>query len=102
MGATTDASTERPATGRFLRVPGKPALWASAPLAAALDGLARYRSCPRDVTLGELRSALVGTGLTWSADGRLTYPASRMALIAEFDRLVEILGESTRMADLFP
>lgn len=54
-----------------------------------------------DITLGELRAACLGTGFIWGADGKLTFSPSRMALIAEFDELIELHGWNAQGAELF-
>ena len=75
--------------------------WTSPRLSAAMDGLAAYIRRQPDVTLGELRAAFLGTGFMWSSDGKLAFSPSRMALIREFDELIETHGWNARGADLF-
>lgn len=73
----------------------------SSRLAAAVSELAGYIRRQPDITLGELRGAFLGTGFEWGADGKLAFSPSRMALIHEFDDLIEIHGWGARAADLF-
>jgi hypothetical protein len=48
-----------------------------------------------------LRAALLGTGFTWSPDGKLAYSEDRVALVDEIDGLIEVLGWNARKAELF-
>jgi hypothetical protein len=75
--------------------------WTSPRLAAAMDGLAADIRRQPDVTLGELRAAFLGTGFIWSPEGKLAFSPSRMALIREFDELIDTHGWNARGADLF-
>ena len=98
MGARPEMLTAE--TG-FLPFAEAPGAWTSPRLAAAMDGLADYIRLQPDVTLGELRAAFVGTGFTWSSDGELALSPSRMALIREFDELIDTYGWNARGAEFF-
>jgi hypothetical protein len=99
MGARPDILTSRGEADRFPPFAGETG--PGTRLAAAMDGLRAYIQRQPDVTLGELRAAFLGTGFIWSPDGRLAFSPSRMALIAEFDELIEAHGWNARGADLF-
>ena len=101
MDATTDMPTAWTELDRSPRFAGKPARWASPLLGAAMDQLAEYRATHPDATLGELRAALLGTGFTWSPDGKREYSADRVALIDELDELIEVHGWNARGAELY-
>ena len=73
---------------------------ASPQLAAAMDELAGYIRRRPDITLGELRAAFLGTGFIWAPDGTLTLSPKRMALIEEFDELIETHGWNAVGAEL--
>ncbi len=86
---------------RFLRPVGKPARWASPGLASAIGQLAGYGLRQPDVTLDELRVALIGTGFTWATGGILAVSRGHSALVDELERLIETCGRNTRVAELF-
>jgi len=44
-------------------------------------------------TPGNLRTALLESGLQWSVDGELLHPQDRTSLIIELDGLIEAYGE---------
>ena len=100
MGARPEMMTATGETG-FLPFAEQTGSWASPRLAAAMDGLTAYIQRQPDATLGELRAAFLGTGFIWSPDGKLAFSPSRMALIREFDELIEAHGWNARAADLF-
>ena len=68
---------------------------------AAVGALAGYIRRQPDITLGELRAAFLGTAFDWNAQGQLALSPSRMALIKEFDELIEIHGWTARADELF-
>jgi len=100
MNPISAAPVKRIEADRFLGYsektrPGSPRL------DAALGELSAYIRRQPDITLGELRAAFLGTGFEWATDGRLAFSPARMALIHEFDDLIEIHGWGARAADLF-
>ena len=101
MGARPDVMTARGEADRFLPFTERTRPCSSPRLTAAMDELAGYIRRQPDVTLGELRAAFLGTGFTWSANGKLAFSPSRMALIDEFDELIEAHGWDAQGAELF-
>jgi hypothetical protein len=101
MGARPEIRPARIEAECFFPFTDAPRPWASKRLEAAMEELAGYIRRQPDVTLGESRAAFLGTGFTWSADGKLAFSPSRMALIDEFDELIEAHGWDARAADLF-
>jgi hypothetical protein len=101
MGARPEIRTAGSEAERFLPFTDATRTWASPRLAEAMDELSGYIRRQPDVTLGELRAAFLGTGFTWSAEGQLAFSPVRMALIDEFDELIEAHGWNARGADLF-
>ena len=100
-----DTILDKPASAedlqRFLRQVGRPARWNSSGLAGAEDTIGRYIKQQPDITLGEMRGALLGTGFTWSPEGKLAYVPTHVALIEELEALIEIHGWDARAAELF-
>jgi len=92
--------SENHGNGRLPSFRGGRALWASPRLAQAMRDLAGYTGSQPDLNLSELRAALLGTGFTWSAGGKLAYSPDQLELINELDRLIETLGGNTRAAEL--
>jgi hypothetical protein len=101
MGARPEILTARAEAERFQPFAKEPRPGTSPRLSAAMDCLAAYIRRQPDVTLGELRAAFLGTGFIWSPEGKLAFSPSRMALIAEFDELIEAHGWDARGAELF-
>ena len=98
MGARPEMLTAETGFLPFTEAPGP---WTSTRLAAAMEGLAAYIRLQPDVTLGELREAFLGTGFIWSPGGELALSPSRMALVTEFDELIETHGWNARGAEFF-
>ena len=73
---------------------------ASARLIAAVRQLGGYLRRQPDITLGELRAALLGSAFELEADGSLALSPTRMALVHEFDDLIRIHGWTASAADL--
>ena len=86
---------------RFMRRLGKPARWSSERLTGFADQIAGYIGREPDITLGEIGTALVGAGFTWSDDGKLVYAPQHVALLEELEGLIEMHGSGTRAAELF-
>ena len=86
---------------RFLRHVGKPAQWSSPRLTGVADEIAAHIRRQPDITLGEIGTALVGAGFTWSPEGKLVYAPRHVALLEELEGLIEIHGSGTRAAELF-
>ena len=101
MNAATAIPGRRVETDRFPARPERSRSRTSPTLAAAMTDLRGYIRRQPDVTLGELRAAFLGTGFTWGSDGKLAYSPARMALIAEFDELIELYGWDASGAELF-
>lgn len=98
------AGDARPSGSAKRRVAGPactPARFASRRLVSAVSALSGYRRGDPDCTLGELRLAMLGTGFTWSEDGRLVYSTDRIVLVNELDELIAAFGGGTKAADLF-
>ena len=84
----------------FMRHMGKPARWSSPQLNGFKDAIAGFIRQQADITLGEIGTALVGAGFTWSPEGKLIYAAKHVALIEEVEGLIEIHGYGTRASEL--
>jgi hypothetical protein len=99
-----DAATTMPSrveAERLLSYAQKPRSVTSPRLATAVHELAGYIRRQPDVTLGELRAAFLGTGFVWEGDGKLAFSRARMALVDEFDELIETYGWGARAAEIF-
>jgi len=101
MDTIVEKRKDTPDLDRFMRHVGRPARWNSARLAGFADQIAGYIRREPDITLGEIGTALVGAGFTWSADGKLVYAPQHVALLDELEGLIEIHGAATRAAELF-
>ena len=71
-------------------------------LARALASLAGVVRHDPDMSLADLRLALLATAYVWSPDGRLALAGECAERLAEFDRLIERYGADARAADLLP
>ena len=85
----------------FMRNVGKPARWNSPRLTGITDQIAGFIRHQPDITLGEIGTALVGAGFTWSPEGKLVYASTHVALIEELEELIEVHGYGTRASELF-
>ena len=101
MTAVTVIAPERIEAERFLAAAERTRSRTSPRLAAAVCELGEYVRHQPDITLGELRAAFLGTGFVWGPDGELAFSPSRMTLVDEFDKLIEIHGWKARAAELF-
>ena len=101
METITQKSPDPAELERFMRRVGKPGRWSSERLTGFADQIAGYIQGEPDITLGEIGTALVGAGFTWSADGKLVYAPQHVALLEELEGLIEIHGAATRAAELF-
>jgi len=86
--------------GPLVPFAGKPVPGISPRLAAAIRDVG-YGLREPDPTLDELRVVLLGTGLTWAPDGKLALSAERVAILKEFDAVIEAFGRQTKVAELF-
>src|SRR5262249_30259801 len=57
-------------------------------LTRAADEIASCIKRQPDITLGEIGAALVGSGFTWSPEGKLAYKPTQIALIEEIEGLI--------------
>ena len=96
IGKRTDAADPE----RFMPHAGKPPRWHSARMAGFMDEIARHVRRDPEITLGEIGTALVGAGFTWSAEGKLVYAPRHVALLEELEGLIEVHGAALRAAEL--
>jgi len=100
MVARTAALSTQPWPGQPVPFAGNPVPGISPRLVTAIRDIGCWLREP-DPTLDEMRVALLGTGLTWTPDRKLAFSDERVALLKEFDAVIEAFGRQTKVAELF-
>ena len=100
MHARTALPFVEPWPAHLMRFAGDPVPGISPRLATAIRDVGHGLREP-DPTLDEVRVALLGTGLTWTPERKLALSAERVALLKEFEAVIEAFGRNTKVAELF-